>query len=189
MQRFRSIDRESELATPISIQDCLPEGHLARYIVENLDLYALEQRYAGCGHEVYPPSLLLVLLIYTYATDLFSTRKIERATYESFLFRYMACNLPPDHDTLATFRQRFKKAFEEIFVHILRIARENGLRDCLERQSLKISGSFRTLEGAPVCARLQAVISTFRKRGGNVFARLRELFSPRAAPFKWRWGR
>jgi transposase len=67
MQRFRSIDRESDLATPISIQECLPEGHLARYIVESvesLDLSALEQCYAGRGHAAYLPSLLLALLIY-----------------------------------------------------------------------------------------------------------------------------
>lgn len=130
MQRFRSIDRESDLATPISIQECLPEGHLARYIVEiveSLDLSALEQCYAGRGHEAYPPSLLLALLLYAYATGTFSTRKIERATYESIPFRYIACNLHPDHDTLATFRKRFKKEFEAIFVQVLRVARENGL--------------------------------------------------------------
>lgn len=71
MQRFRSIDRESDLATPILIQACLPEGHLARYsveIVESPDRSAIEQRYAGRGHEAYPPSLLLALLIYAYAT-------------------------------------------------------------------------------------------------------------------------
>lgn len=130
MQRFRSIDRESDLATPISIQECLPEGHLARYIVEiveSLDLSALEQCYAGRGHAAYLPSLLLALLIYAYATGTFSTRKIERATYEAIPFRYIACNLHPDHDTLATFRQRFKQEFEEIFAQVLRVARENGL--------------------------------------------------------------
>jgi transposase len=130
MQRFRSIDRESELATPILIQECLPEGHLARYIVEiveGLNLSALEQQYAGRGYEAYPPSLLLALLIYAYATGIFSSRKIERATYDSIPFRYIACNLYPDHDTLATFRNRFKKEFEEIFVQVLRIARETGL--------------------------------------------------------------
>ncbi len=130
MQRFRSIDRESDLATPILIQACLPEGHLARYIVEiveSLDLSAIEQSYAGRGHEAYPPSLLLALLIYAYATGIFSSRKIERATYDSIPFRYIACNLHPDHDTLATFRKQFKKEFEEIFVQVLRIARENGM--------------------------------------------------------------
>jgi transposase len=130
MKRFRQIDRESALARPISIQDCLPEDHLARYIVEiveSLDLSAFEQRYAGRGHEAYPPSLLLALLIYAYATGIFSSRRIERATYESIPFRYMACNLHPDHDTTATFRQRFKKEFAEIFVQVLRIARETGL--------------------------------------------------------------
>jgi transposase len=97
-------------------------------IVESLDLSALEQCYAGRrGHEAYPPSLLLALLSYAYATGTFSTRKIERATDESIPFRSMAGNLHPDHDTLATFRQRFKKEFEAIFVQVLRVTRENGL--------------------------------------------------------------
>ena len=130
MQRFRSIDRESDLATPILIQACLPEGHLARYIVEigeSLDLSAIEQSDAGRGHEAYPPSLLLALLIYAYATGIFSSRKIERATDDSIAFRSMAGNPHPDHDPLATFRKQFKKEFEEIFVPVLRVARENGM--------------------------------------------------------------
>ena len=69
----------------------------------------------------------MALLIYAYATGVFSSRKIERATYDSIPFRYLACNLHPDHDTLATFRQRFKKEFEERFIQGLRVARENGL--------------------------------------------------------------
>jgi len=130
MPRFRSIDRESQLALPISIQECLSEGHLARYVVElveSLDLSAVEAHYAGRGQEAYPPKLLLALLIYAYATGVFSSRKIERATYDSIPFRYIACNLHPDHDTLAWFRQRFKQEFAEVFLQVLRVARENGL--------------------------------------------------------------
>jgi len=103
MQRFRSLDRQIDLAMPISIQAYLREDHLARYIVEiveSLDLSALEQRYAGRGHEAYPPAMLLALLIYAYATGSFSTRKIERATYDSIAFVYIACNAHPDHDTI-----------------------------------------------------------------------------------------
>jgi len=130
MHNFRSINRATDLAIPISIQDSLPEGHLARYvveIVESLDLSAIEQCYSGRGSEAYLPSVLLSLLVYAYATGIFSSRKIERATYDSIAFLYIASKLHPDHDTLATFRKRFKKEFEAIFVQVLRIARETGL--------------------------------------------------------------
>ena len=95
---------------PPSVQEGLPEAHLARYLVEGverLDLSALERAYAGKGSDAYPPERLLSLLIYGYATGTFSRRKIERATYDSRAFRYIACHRHPDHDTLATFRKRF----------------------------------------------------------------------------------
>lgn len=94
------------------MQDWLPENHLARYIanvIESLDLSALERQYAGCGSEAYHLASLLSLLIYGYATGVFSSRGIERATYDSVAFRYLASNRHPDHDTLATFRRRFIK--------------------------------------------------------------------------------
>jgi transposase len=130
MQRFIPINRENDLKNPISIQECLPQDHLARYIVEiveSLNLSAFEQHYSGHGYAAYPPTLLLSLLIYAYAIGIFSSRKIERATYDSIPFRYIACNLHPDHDTIATFRKRFKKEFEEVFIQVLKIAQETGI--------------------------------------------------------------
>jgi transposase/IS5 family transposase len=108
----------------------LPESHLARYVVdvvEGLDLSALVRAYVGCGSEAYHPATLLSLLIYGYATGTFSSRKIERATYDSLAFRYIACNRHPDHDTLATFRKRFGQEFQSAFVQVLQMARENQL--------------------------------------------------------------
>lgn len=128
MPKFISINREIDTAKPITIQDCLPQGHLARYIVEiveNLDLSPFEQQYKG--YSAYPPALMLSLLIYGYATGIFSSRKIEQATYDSIPFRYIACNLHPDHDTIASFRKKFKTEFENIFVQILKIAQETGI--------------------------------------------------------------
>jgi transposase len=112
------------------VQEWLPEAHLARYVVdvvEGLDLSALERAYAGRGSEAYHPATLLALLIYGYATGTFSSRKIERATFDSLAFRYIACNRHPDHDTLATFRKRFGKEFQSAFVQVLQVARENQL--------------------------------------------------------------
>ena len=127
---FQPIDRETDYLLPPSVQDWLPKAHLARYVVdvvEGLDLSALERAYAGRGSEAYHPATLLSLLIYGYATGTFSSRKIERATYDSLAFRYIACNRHPDHDTLATFRTRFGKEFESAFVQVLQVARENQL--------------------------------------------------------------
>lgn len=127
---FRTIDRDTDYLLPPSVQDWLPEAHLARYVVdvvESLDLSALEQAYAGRGSDAYHPAMLLSLLIYGYTTGTFSSRKIERATYDSLAFRYIAGNRHPDHDTLAVFRKRFGKAFQSAFVQVLQIARENQL--------------------------------------------------------------
>lgn len=127
---FRAIDRDTDYLLPPSVQEWLPEAHLARYVVdvvEGLDLSALERAYAGRGSEAYHPAMLLSLLIYGYATGIMSSRKIERATYDSLAFRYIACNCHPDHDTLATFRRRFGKEFQSAFVQVLQIARENQL--------------------------------------------------------------
>ena len=130
MSHFRPIDRDIDFLLPPSVQDWLPEGHLARYVVEvveGLDLRELEQAYAGRGSAPYHPAMLLSLLIYGYATGCFSSRKIERATYDSLAFRYIACNRHPDHDTLSSFRRRLRKEFEAVFVEVLEVARENQL--------------------------------------------------------------
>jgi len=127
---FHPIDRSTDYLLPPSVQEWLPEAHLARYVVdvvEGLDLTELERAYAGRGSTAYHPALLLSLLIYGYATGTFSSRKIERATYDSLAFRYIACNRHPDHDTLATFRRRFGNEFQSAFVQVLQIARENQL--------------------------------------------------------------
>lgn len=130
MGRFRPIDRDTDYLFPPSVQDWLPESHLARYVVdvvEGLDLSELEGAYVGRGSAAYHPALLLSLLIYGYATGTHSSRKIERATYDSLAFRFIACDQHPDHDTLATFRRRFGEQFAAIFVQVLQVARENQL--------------------------------------------------------------
>lgn len=130
MTRFRPIDRDTDFLLPPSVQEWLPEGHLARYVVEvveGLDLSEIERAYGGRGSDPYHPATLLALLIYGYATGCYSSRKIERATYDSLAFRFIACNRHPDHTTLATFRRRFAAQFEAVFVQVLQVARENQL--------------------------------------------------------------
>ena len=130
MARFLPIDRETTYLFPPSVQDWLPETHLARYIanvIESLDLSGIERTYAGRGSDAYHPASLMGLLIYGYATGVFASRKIELATYDSVAFRYLACNRHPDHDTLSTFRRRFGEQFQSVFVQVLQIARANQL--------------------------------------------------------------
>jgi transposase len=130
MDNFRSIDRQTGYLLPPSVDEWLPEKHLARFIVEvidGLDLGRMSGAYRGSGSASYHPRMLLGLLVYGYATGVFSSRKLERATYDSVAFRFIAANDHPDHDTIAAFRRRFLKDIEALFVDVLRLAREMGV--------------------------------------------------------------
>jgi transposase len=112
------------------LQDWLPEDHLARFVVEivdQLDLSSLKAAYAGRGSQPYNPEMLLALLFYGYATGVFSSRKLERSTYDSVAFRFIAANAHPDHDTIAVFRKRFLPQLKALFVQILLIAGQAGV--------------------------------------------------------------
>ena len=130
MSNFRQFDRATGFLLPPSLDEWLPERHLARFVVEvidGLDLSAMVKSYRGSGSAGYHPALLLGLLVYGYTTGVFSSRKLERATYDSVAFRFIAANDHPDHDTIATFRRRFLKDIEALFVRVLELAREMGL--------------------------------------------------------------
>ncbi len=129
-ERFVELDRDTPFLLPPSVQDWLPEGHLARFvveIVERLDLREFVEAYAGRGSSAYHPAMMIGLLFYGYATGVYSSRKLERATYDSVAFRYLAANKHPDHDTIANFRKRFLKELSELFGEILSIAHEMGV--------------------------------------------------------------
>ena len=130
MSHFRPIDRKTAYLLPPSVEEWLPEDHLARFIVEvvdGLDLSRLERAYGGRGTVAYHPAQLLSLLVYGYATGVFSSRKIERATFDSVAFRFIAAGSHPDHDTLAAFRRRFLDELADIFVQVLELAQEMSL--------------------------------------------------------------
>jgi len=130
MRPFKSSNRNQPFLLPPSIQDWLPKNHLARFIVDTvaqLDLSKINDQYTSRGKEAYNPQVMLSLLFYGYATGVFSSRKIERATYDSVAFRYISANTHPDHDTIANFRKRFLKELSELFVQILSIAQEMGV--------------------------------------------------------------
>ena len=130
MTRFVTVNRDTAYLLPPSVDDWLPKDHLARFVVEivdQLDLCEITRQYRGSGSAAYHPTVMLGLLIYGYATGVYSSRRIEAATYESIAFRYIAANTHPDHDSLCTFRKRFLKEIEALFVQVLCIARQMKL--------------------------------------------------------------
>ncbi len=130
MSNFRLIDRDTGFLMPPSVDEWLPQRHLARFVVEviaGLDLRAMTGSYRGSGEASYHPQLLLGIIVYGYATGVFSSRKLERATYDSVAFRFIAANEHPDHDTIAAFRRRFLPQIEGLFVQVLGVAREMGV--------------------------------------------------------------
>lgn len=128
--RFVNVDRDTPYLLPPSVQEWLPEGHLARFVVEvveQLDLGKFTRAYAGRGSDALPPSMMVALLFYGYATGVYSSRRLERETYDSVAMRFVAGNQHPDHDTIANFRKRFLKELGELFGEILKFARAAGL--------------------------------------------------------------
>jgi transposase len=130
MSNFRPINRDTGFLLPPSVDEWLPQRHLARFVVEvidGLDLSELVKAYRGSGSASYHPAMLLGLMVYGYATKVFSSRAIERGTYDSVAFRFIAGNEHPDHDTIATFRKRFLPQIQALFVEVLKLARTMGM--------------------------------------------------------------
>jgi transposase len=128
-RKFKTVDYEQSGQQRLTIDDCLPADHLARFIVVivgMLDLSAFYAYYAATGGEPIDPKVLLALLLYAYATGMFSSRQIEQATYEVIPFRFLAGGLHPDHSTLAWFRKQFLAEIKVVFAQVLLIAHELG---------------------------------------------------------------
>lgn len=140
-RKFKAVDYEAALDQTVSLREALPANHLARFVVDvvaELDLAHIDERYGLRGGEAYAPELLLALLFYGYATGVFSSRKIEKATYETLPFRFVAGGLHPDHDTLANFRKTFRAEIKELFVQVLLLAQAAGY---LKLGNISIDGS------------------------------------------------
>src|SRR2546421_3685996 len=145
---FKTVNYDQALELTVRLGDCLPPDHLARFVVDSvaqLDLSALYAQYGTRGGEPYAPEVLLGLLLYGYATGVFSSRKIERATYEAVPFRFIAGNLHPDHDTLATFRRTFLPELKNLFVQVLLLAQEAGV---LKLGTISLEGTKVHAEGS-----------------------------------------
>ncbi len=117
---------------PSALQDWLPEGHLAYFIsdtVDALDLRAFHARYAGGGprNQPFHPAMMVKVLLYGYATGVFSSRKIARKLHEDVAFRVLAANNYPAHRTICDFRALHLEEFSALFVQVVKLARECGL--------------------------------------------------------------
>jgi len=140
-RKFKTANYEETLNQTIRLAEALPPQHLARFVVDiiaQLDLSKIYKRYAPVGGEAIAPEILLGLLFYGYATGVFSSRKIEKASYESIPFRYIAGGLHPDHDTIAHFRKTFLSEIQELFVQILLLAQATGV---LKLGNISLDGS------------------------------------------------
>jgi transposase len=132
-KRFRVCSLDQQFLMPPSLQDWLPENHLARFIadvVNELDLssiYAEYERKDGRGLSAYHPLLITRLLLYGYCIGTTSSRKIEQGTHDNVAFRYLSADQHPDHDTLAAFRQQHLEALAGLFVQALRLCQKAGL--------------------------------------------------------------
>jgi transposase len=115
--QFITVDRDTPYLFPSSVQDYLPENHLARFvvdIVEQLDVRHLSSVYAGKGSRPYHPTMMLALLFYGYASSTFSSRRLEQSTYDSIPYRYLCANIHPNHDSINAFRKRFLNELKAI---------------------------------------------------------------------------
>ncbi len=140
-RKFQTVDYDAALQQTVTIEECLSPNHLARFIVTiiaQLDLKAIYAHYAPVGGVPMAPEILLGILFYGYATGLFSSRKLEKATYESIPFRYIAGGLHPDHDTIANFRKTFLTGIKSLFVQVLLVAQEAG---ALHLGNISLDGS------------------------------------------------
>jgi len=129
-REFKTVDYEMSLNQTVRLGDVRPPDHLARFIVDAIaqrDLRPLYSRYGLRGGAAYAPEVLLGLLFYGYATGVFSSRKLEQATYDAVPFRFIAGSLHPDHDTVAHFRKTFLSDLKALFVEALLLAQAVGL--------------------------------------------------------------
>jgi transposase len=127
MTRFRTWSHEQTLLLPPDLRDWVPENHLVNFVIEavdGLDISVFRVNERGTGNEQYHPAMMLCLLIYCYACGIFSSRRIERATWENVCVRYLTADTHPDHDTICKFRRENESAITKAFVHVLMLARE-----------------------------------------------------------------
>jgi transposase len=123
--KFVSIDHDSPLLLPPDLRDWLPENHMVHFImaaVKALDLSSAKINIHGSGSAQYPPSMMLGLLIYSYSSGTFSSRRIETLTFENVAVRFLCADTHPDHDSICKFRRENKELLSSCFHQVLELA-------------------------------------------------------------------
>ena len=165
--RFVPIDRDTPLLLPPNLRDWVPANHLVHFILDavaSLDLTQVRGNTRGTGSEQYPPAMLLALLLYSYATGTFSSRRIEQSTYDSVPVRLLTADTHPDHDTLCTFRRANQALLSESFVKVLQLAQELKL---LQVGQLTVAA-----DGTKVLANASKHSAVSYQRAGEMIAEL-----------------
>jgi transposase len=166
-ERFVEVDRNTPMLLPADLRDWVPEDDLVHFIIEAVKTlpsgeFVINER--GTGYAQYPPSMMLALLIYCYANGIFSSRRIERATYRDLGVRFLTGDTHPDHDTICSFRRQNEKLIGKFFVRVLELARELKL---LQVGTISVDGT-----------RLKANASKHRgvnyRRSGQLIQQLEE---------------
>lgn len=165
--RFVNIDRATPLLLPPTLQDWVPDDHLAHFVVdavEAMDLRQVKVNQRGTGDAEYPPSMMIRLLIYCYATGVFGSRRIEQATYDNVAVRFITADTHPDHDTICTFRRENKALLSELFVKVLELARELKV--------LKVGQITVSVDGSKVLANASKHSAVSYERAGEMIQEL-----------------
>jgi transposase len=165
--RFVSIDRDTPLLLPPNLRDWVPADHLVHFVLDAVDVLDLRQvqvNTRGTGSEQYPPHLMLALLIYSYATGVFGSRRIEQSTYDSVPVRLLTADTHPDHDTLCTFRRENQALLTESFVKVLQLAQQLKL--------LRVGQLTVAVDGTKVLAYASKHSAVSYQRAGEMIAQL-----------------
>jgi transposase len=168
-ERFVNVDRQTPMLLPPDLREWVADNELAHLVLEAVelcDLSAARLNVRGSGSEQYPPSMMLALLIYAYATGVFSSRRIERASDESVAVRYLCANHHPDHDTIAKFRRENEALFRSCFGQVLMLAREAGV---LRVGTVSVDGTRLAGAGsARAVRRLEEIERELERLGGEL---------------------
>lgn len=165
--KFVNVDRDTALLLPPDLRDWVPANHLVHFIVDavgQLDLRLARVNERGTGSDQYPPSLLLGLLIYSYASGVFASRQIERATHDSVAVRVLCADTHPDHDTLCTFRRQNAALLAAAFAQVLELAARCGV--------LQVAGITVAIDGTKVLANASKHAATSYARAGETMRQL-----------------
>jgi transposase len=165
--RFVLIDRDTPLLLPPNLRDWVSEDHLVHFIVDAvaaLDLRQVKVNERGTGSEQYPPTMLLALLIYSYATGTFGSRRIEQSTHDSVPVRVLTADTHPDHDTICTFRRENKTLLTESFVKVLQLAQQLKV--------LQVGQITVAVDGTKILANASKHSAVSYERAGQMIAQL-----------------